>query len=410
MSPAVTFSLVYLLAAVIGLVAVAVIWPRREAPGGTPLAGMLLAAAFWAICDAVELFVPTSDGKRFVSQIQYLGVIAAAPFFFHAAMELAGYGHRLKGWLLVAVWGIPLTSLLFAWTNPWHRWLWIDIVVPSGDSPFAVYQYGWWFWVLTAQNYILMLAATIVLVGAIRRVGRHFRTGMAAVLAAMIMPWIGNAAYNAKLGPWPGLNWLTLSLGISGALLVWVVLREGLLDLLPQAREALLEKMTDAVLVLDRNGRVTYVNEAGRRMVDPDDGALAKALGFASLAAAPEQWRSEALFEHAGVHRWLDVRIDPVRDRWGAVSGRLLVARDVTVQKELEDERERLIDELKDALRKVSQLEELLPICASCRKVRDDRGYWGNVEEYFSSRAPVEFTHAICPDCASTLYPDIIET
>lgn len=85
MPPAVTFSLVYLLAAAIGLCAVAVIWPRRSAPGGTPLALMLVAAAFWAVCDAIELFVPTAEGKRLVSQFQYIGVIATAPCFFHAA-------------------------------------------------------------------------------------------------------------------------------------------------------------------------------------------------------------------------------------------------------------------------------------------------------------------------------------
>jgi hypothetical protein len=48
------------------------------------------------------------------------------------------------------------------------------------------------------------------------------------------------------------------------------------------------------------------------------------------------------------------------------------------------------------------------PICASCRKVRDDGGYWGNVEEYFGSRAPVEFTHGICPECQVKLYPSIM--
>ena len=409
MSPAIAFSLVYLLAAAIGLTAAAVIWPRRQAPGGRPLAFMLLAAAFWAVCDAIELHVPSVDGKRLVSQVQYLGVIAAAPFFFHAAMELAGRGARLRGTLLFAVWSVPLASLLFAWTNPWHRWLWTEIIAPSGDSPFAFYRYGWWFWVLTAQNYILMVATTVVLIGAIRRVGHHFRTAMTAVLVAVILPWIGNAAYNAKLGPWPGLNWLTLSLGISGALLVWVVLREGLLDLLPRAREALLERMTDGVLVIDPRGHVIFANQAARRMIDSDDSTLAPALGFNSLADAPESWRSEAQLEYGGVRRWIDIRIDPISDRWGAAAGRLVVARDVTAQKALEDERERLIDELQDALRKVSQLEALLPICASCRKVRDDKGYWGHVEEYFTSRAPVEFTHGICPDCAARLYPDIMK-
>jgi len=249
-----------------------------------------------------------------------------------------------------------------------------------------------------------MAASTILLGDAIRRVRRPFRTAMTALLIAAVLPWIGNAAYNAKIGPWPGLNWLTLSLGISGSLLVWVVLREGLLDLLPRAREALLDRMTDGVLVLDRDGRVIIANEAARTL-QLDGSTLAGALGVASLADVPEQWSAEAPVESGGVRRWLDVRIDPVRDRWGALAGRLVVARDVTFQKAFEDEREHLIDELQDALKKVVQLEGLLPICASCRKVRDDGGYWGHVEEYFGSRAPVEFTHAICPECVQKLYP-----
>ena len=408
MPPAITFSLVYLLAATIGLAAAAVIWPRRTAPGATPLALMLLAAAFWAVCDAIELHVPGVEGKRLVSQFQYIGVIAAAPCFYHAAMALSGRSARLTMPVWFAVWAVPLASLAVAWTNPWHYWLWTDILPPTGDLPFATYEYGWWFWVLTAQNYLLLVAATILLLSAIRRVRRPFRAGITAVLVSVILPWIGNAAYNAKVGPWPGLNWLTLSLAISGSLLVWVVLREGLLDLLPWAREALLEKMTDGVLVLDHDGCVMMTNDAARSL-GLTGAVLARALGLVSLRYAPEQRRTEVSIEGGTAGYWLDVRIDPIRDRWGALAGRLVVARDVTAQKALEDEREHLIDELRDALRKVVQLEGLLPICASCRKVRDDGGYWESVEEYFGSRTPVEFTHGICPECQTELYPSIVQ-
>jgi PAS domain-containing protein len=406
-SAIVGFSLVYLLAAVIALAAAAVIWPRRDAPGGAPLALMLTAAAFWAVCDAIELYLPSVAGKRLVSQFQYIGVISAAPFLFHAAMELAGLAARLTPRLLALVWGIPLASLAMAWTSQWHGLLWTNIRLPQGDLPFSIYEYGWWFWVLTAQHYLLMIAASLILLSAIRRVRRQFRTGMIAVLVAVILPWVGNAAYNAKLGPWPGLNWLTLSLGVSGSILVWVVLREGLLDLLPRAREALVDKMTDAVLVLDHEGQVLFANNTTQTL-SIDAASLAKGLGLKTLHDAPAQWRAEAQVESGGTTRWFDVHVDPVRDRWGAISGRLLVAREVTLQKALEDERERLIDELQVALKKVTQLEGLLPICANCRKVRDDGGYWGNVEEYFESRAPVEFTHAICPDCMPKLYPSIM--
>lgn len=77
----------------------------------------------------------------------------------------------------------------------------------------------------------------------------------------------------------------------------------------------------------------------------------------------------------------------------------------MTLQKTFEDEREALIEQLQQALREVIQLEGLLPICAQCRSVRDDGGYWTQLDEYLSRRAPIEFTHGICPDCARRLYP-----
>ena len=359
MSLAVTFTFVYLFAAAIGLMAAATIWPRRQAPGGLPLALMLAAAAFWAICDAIELHLPTTGAKQLSSQIQYIGVITAAPFFFHAAWELAGGRRRLPPLALAAIWAVPVLALLAAWTNPLHHWLWTAIVLPSGEMPFATYYYGWAFWVLTVQNYLLMIAATVMLSKAIQRVGRHYRIGMAVVLAAVILPWVGNAMYNLKLGPWPGLNWLTLSIGVSGSLLVWVVLREGLLDLLPSAREALLERMTDGVVVIDRDGQVMFANDAADHLLPLEDRALASALGIPSLTQLPGQWRSDVHVERGGSYKWLDVAVTPILDRWGELSGRLLVARDVTEQKMFEDEREQLIDELRSALNKVERLERL---------------------------------------------------
>lgn len=52
----------------------------------------------------------------------------------------------------------------------------------------------------------------------------------------------------------------------------------------------------------------------------------------------------------------------------------------------------------------------LLPICSACKKIRDDRGVWNQLECYIGERSPVEFTHSICPDCAKRLYPDLFRT
>ena len=77
----------------------------------------------------------------------------------------------------------------------------------------------------------------------------------------------------------------------------------------------------------------------------------------------------------------------------------LAIIRDIGERREYELRQERLIAELQTALADVRQLEGLLPICASCKKVRDDAGYWNQIEEFISSRSGVEFTHGLCPEC-----------
>jgi PAS domain S-box-containing protein len=82
------------------------------------------------------------------------------------------------------------------------------------------------------------------------------------------------------------------------------------------------------------------------------------------------------------------------------------IDRDVTERKRAEAEREKLITQLQGALADVKMLSGLVPICANCKKIRDDKGYWTQVEAYIQERSEARFSHGICPDCTKTLYPD----
>ena len=81
---------------------------------------------------------------------------------------------------------------------------------------------------------------------------------------------------------------------------------------------------------------------------------------------------------------------------------------DITKKKEMENDRENLIAKLQEALHQVKTLRGIIPICASCKKIRDDKGYWSQVEDYVHAHTEADFTHSICPECAKTLYPDYI--
>jgi PAS domain S-box-containing protein len=78
-------------------------------------------------------------------------------------------------------------------------------------------------------------------------------------------------------------------------------------------------------------------------------------------------------------------------------------ARDITVRKEAEEERDRLVHELRAALAEVRTLREILPICSYCKKIRDDENFWQNVESYISQHTRTRFSHGICPSCFETL-------
>lgn len=101
------------------------------------------------------------------------------------------------------------------------------------------------------------------------------------------------------------------------------------------------------------------------------------------------------------------VTCSPCYDKVGNLIGTVHVARDISQQKLAEAEKENLITELQEALSQVKQLSGFLPICASCKKIRDDKGYWNQIESYISQHSEAEFSHGICPDCIKKLYSDI---
>jgi len=137
------------------------------------------------------------------------------------------------------------------------------------------------------------------------------------------------------------------------------------------------------------------------------------------LFAHPEKQGAveQAVREHGFLREMeLDVRTRDGGVRRGLFSGDVIrsqgrslfltVMIDITERKKAERERERLIVELQEALDRIRTLTGLIPICASCKNVRDDEGYWHSVEAYIRQRTDAEFSHGLCPACLKRLYPE----
>lgn len=99
-------------------------------------------------------------------------------------------------------------------------------------------------------------------------------------------------------------------------------------------------------------------------------------------------------------HKYLSVTISPFPQ------GAIIISQDITEQKITERDRDTLISELRRALNEVEILRGMLPICASCKKIRDDKGYWNHIETYLSEHSHLDFTHTLCPECIQQHYPE----
>jgi PAS domain S-box-containing protein len=102
---------------------------------------------------------------------------------------------------------------------------------------------------------------------------------------------------------------------------------------------------------------------------------------------------------------WASTNAHFFLDENGEVGGVEGIARDITELRTAQEAQKNLIEELKGAMAKIRTLSGMLPICSSCKKIRDDKGYWTRLEAYIYEHTDAQLSHGLCPDCAKKLYP-----
>lgn len=206
-----------------------------------------------------------------------------------------------------------------------------------------------------------------------------------------------------------------------------------------QAAEALLRSETkfrtlydsssDAVMLLDQQGFLdcnpatlalfgyaTRDEFCAQHLADVSppvqpDGTDSQLLANQCIATAMEQGRHQFEWLHRRAHTGETFPAEVLLTAM-ELDGKPVfqaVVRDITERKQIQAQREFLIKNLEEALDDVKSLSGLLPICAGCKKIRDDRGYWSQVESYIQKHSDATFTHGLCPDCIRKYFPDVDE-
>ncbi len=314
-------------------------WLRQRTPGSLYFALMMVSVAIWAVTGAVEFSLWTPAEKILWSKLSYLGIVGVPPFWWLFAREYSRQARQLPRLSLAWLWLIPLITLIAAATNEWHRLIWLR-VTPASDVPGAqlIYEHGLIFWINAVYAYLLLLWGTVLLVRAVLRSSQLYRRQVTALLIGVALPWIGNAVGLFGLSPWPGYDLTPFAFTLSGLALAYGLFRFQMFDIVPVARDALIERMTDSVLVLDARYRLVDLNPAAARLLELSVAAIGQS---ADAVLSPwidtDQLNTLSQTEVAwGDERWFDVRVSPLHNWRQQLNGHLIVLRDITARKQAE--------------------------------------------------------------------------
>ena len=317
---------------------------RKAVPGSHAFGWLMVAVAHWCLTAALETLVIGRDAQILIAKVQYLGIVATGPLWlaFTSAYSRAEWLKRRA--LRTVLWVVPILTVTAAATNQWHHALWASITVTGSPGGRLVYEGGPWYWVNVGTIYVQMAIGIGVLAGGLRRFPPLYRGQTWAILIGALVPWVGNAAYHGGLLP-PGIDPTPIAFAASGLCFAWGLFRCRLFDLVPVARETIMNSMTDGVMVLDAQRRIIDFNAAAERYT----GCTSASLG--EPVDEVVSWWTEAVHDDQPPgdqptivrtdpgQSYFEVSVSPLLDHGSRFAGWLVVVHDISARRRHEAER-----------------------------------------------------------------------
>lgn len=344
------------IASVIALFLVLYLWRRRSLASAFYLMLLMAALTVWSTSVTFEYLGQSVSTKVLWSQISYIGIVCVGPLWLLFVVQYGGRGGWFTRGRHIGLWVVPIIGLLLVWTNPMHNMIWPQVtVLPDPTWMVLKYSHGPGVWLVALYSYLMLFAGAAVLVMTVLRSTVLFKSQVVLLLVAAIIPFVSNLLYLLGIGSWNGQDIAPLMFVLSGLLFTAGIFRLGMLDIVPVARDLLIEELVDGVFVLDNAGRVVDLNPAAARLLAHNPRDVMGMRVEQALASWPALL---AYFQQGGESHeeievrdklWYDVHVVPVRDRQGVTRGRLMLLREISTRKHAELELRRYTQELEQS-------------------------------------------------------------
>ncbi len=332
------------------------IWRHRAAPGALALMGTMVAVSAWLILNTLELADPTEAGTVFWAKVTYPFFTVAPVLWLAFALQYTGRQRWLSPVRLAILCVIPLIISSLALTNDWHHLIWRSYTfVPVSGLLAMNVTYGPLFWVHIIYGYTLVVVGAAIIGGEYFRSFKLYRRQSTWLIVGAVTPLAVNIVYIFRLIPGFRKDYSAVGFAFAGVAFAIAMLRYRLFKLKPVARDALIDRMGDGMLVLDERDWVVDINVAAREMLGsagaevvgrPAAQVLSRWPSLVELLHGTTAVQTDIAMEQTGAQRHYDVGVLPLATGRGRATGRLIVLRDITRRKRAEEALQKTRDEL----------------------------------------------------------------
>lgn len=350
------------LAGVFAILAAIISWQRRKGKGFGPLTWLMISITGFLFTNFFELITPRPDQTLFWVQVSYIFIPLIPLFWIRFALDYSGHYLLLQWkyfWVLCVV---PAITTLCAFEPSLQYLLWKTYNFKQvGDNYLimVVSEHGLWFWVYSGMGYLLLLVGMLLIFKVYIEANNIFRKQSIWILIGTILPVVLNLIYVTHAIPGLTKDFSPIGYCVAGLCFTIGMIRYQLLDLMPVARATLVDEIADGVVVLDADDHIVDINPAARKMLAlPDSttiGSGAEEL-FTGWGKAPFDPTGmnvltegiEVCVRRDRLDFWFLLRVSPLRDGRGRLTGRLLMIHDIT-------DRNRARQALQEANREMEQ-------------------------------------------------------
>ncbi|MFA5535107.1 MAG: histidine kinase N-terminal 7TM domain-containing protein [Mariniphaga sp.] len=356
-------SMIEFIAVLVALGVIILVWKNRKAREVKLLIFLELLAAIWAFMYGLEFTASDLESKKFWSQMSYFGIAFLPVTYFLFTTSFNQKKKVITPLNITILSIIPFLALILVLTNDFHGLIWEDIqLIPQANL--ITYKYGVGFYLFWTYSILLILAGIYNLFRAGHLFLGYHKSQVLALLIASFFPLIGNLLYITGLNPIPGFDWTPVLFIFSGLVITFGIIRYSMFDLVPFARNKLIDIMCDGVIVINNKGFIENYNPAVERIfnLEPEE---AKFKHYSHLFNSheiimnalnniePQHLEFEIFYQNK--KHFYQVKIIPLQNQQKKFSGQVIHINNITSLKESEknlkdelEERGRLIENLDD--------------------------------------------------------------